>query len=91
MDDIKNEEQSGFMPGRNICNNIRLVLDMIDYDEYILDNSFILFVDFYKTFDTISHRFKFKVIKCLGFGNQFLKAVETLYNGYLYYYYFIYL
>ncbi|CAJ1069845.1 unnamed protein product [Xyrichtys novacula] len=44
--DIIDEEQSGFMPGRNIVNNIRLILDMIDYNEFIPDESFILFVDF---------------------------------------------
>lgn len=27
LDDIIDEEQSGFMPGRNIGNNIRLILD----------------------------------------------------------------
>lgn len=80
MDDIIDEEQSGFIPGRNICNNIRQILDMINY-EYILDNSFILFEDFYKAFDTISHQFMIRVIKCFEFGNQFLKAVRTLYKG----------
>lgn len=51
---IIDEEQSGFIPGRNIWNNIRLILDMIDYNEYIVDESFILFVDFYKAFDKSS-------------------------------------
>ena len=74
-------EQSGFMPGRNTCNNIRLVLDMIDYNEYIFDDSFILFVDFYKAFDTVSHQFMFKTIHSFGFGNRFLRAVSTLYKG----------
>lgn len=62
LDDLIDEEQSGFMHGRNICNNIRLVLDMIDYNDLIVDNSFILFVDFYKAFDTISHKFMFKAM-----------------------------
>lgn len=30
--DIIDDEQSGFMPERNIVNNIRLILDMIDYN-----------------------------------------------------------
>uniref|UniRef100_A0A3P9LHW9 Reverse transcriptase domain-containing protein n=1 Tax=Oryzias latipes TaxID=8090 RepID=A0A3P9LHW9_ORYLA len=81
LDNIIDEEQSGFMPGRNIANNIRLILDMIDYNEYIKDDSFILFVDFYKAFDTISHSFMIRVIKEFGFGKRFLKAIEVLYNG----------
>uniref|UniRef100_A0A3B3CA37 Reverse transcriptase domain-containing protein n=1 Tax=Oryzias melastigma TaxID=30732 RepID=A0A3B3CA37_ORYME len=81
LNDIIDEEESGFMPGRNISNNIRLILDMIDYNEYIRDDSFILFVDFYKAFDTISHSFMIRVIKEFGFGERFLKAIEVLYNG----------
>lgn len=80
LDDLIGEEQSGFMPGRNICNNIRLILDMIDYNDYISDDSFVLFVDFYKAFDTISHQFMFKAIQVFGFGDRFLRAVNTLYK-----------
>lgn len=80
LDDINDEEQSGFMPGKNICNNIRLILDMIDYNEYILEDSFILFVDFYKAFDTISHQFMFKTTECFGLGTllHFKKAVKMV-------------
>lgn len=53
--DVIDEEQSGFVPWRNIMNNIRLILDMNDYNYYIPDDSLILFVDFYKAFNTINH------------------------------------
>lgn len=53
LGEIIDKEQSGFMPGRNVC-NIRLILDMIDYSDYILDDSFIVLVDFSKAFDTKS-------------------------------------
>ena len=81
LNDIIDEEQSGFMPGRNIINNIRLILDMIDCNYYIPDDSLILFVDFYKAFDTISHQFMIRTIESFGFGERFQKAVETLYKG----------
>ncbi len=54
---------------------------MVDYNEYISDNSLILFVDFHKAFDTIEHVFLFKTIHFFGFGKYFLKAVKTLYKG----------
>lgn len=68
---IIDEEQSGFMHGRHISNNIRLILDMIDYNDLILDDSFLMFVDFYKAFDTVEHEFMFKAIRFLGFGDFF--------------------
>ncbi len=70
--------QSGFMTGRHISNNVRLILDLIDYHELIEDNSFILFIDFYKAFDTIEHSFLFKTLEFFGFGSYFKSAIQTL-------------
>ncbi len=75
---IIDEEQSVFLKGRYIGNNIRLILDLIDF---ISDDGLILFIDFYKAFDTIEHYFMFKVIAFFGFGMFFQKAIQTLYNG----------
>ena len=72
LNKIIDEEQSGFMQGHHIKNNIRLFLDMIDYNHLINYDSFILFIDFYKAFDTVNHDFIFKVIKLLGFGDLYL-------------------
>ena len=54
------------MSDRYIIDNIRLILDILDYSDLVLDNSFILFLDFHKTFDSIEHQFMFK-----GFGEHF--------------------
>ena len=79
---IIDEEQSGFMHGRHISHNIRLILDMIDYNVLILDDSFLMFVDFNKAFDTVEHEFMFKAICFLGgLVIIFFKAVQTLYSG----------
>jgi hypothetical protein len=75
------EEQSGFMHGRHISNNVRLILDMTDYNDLILDDRSLTFVDFYKAFDTVEHEFMFKAIRFWVFGDFFLKAVQTLYSG----------
>ncbi len=60
------ETQSGFNKGRLIHNNIRLVLDLIDYGHLIKDDGFVLFLDFYKAFDTVEHEFILHAIKCFG-------------------------
>ena len=72
--------QSGFMSGRGISNNVRLILDLIDYHEFIDDNSLILFIDYYKAFDTIKHSFLFNTLDFFGFGSDFKSAVQTLYK-----------
>lgn len=82
LDTIIDETQSGFMRNRHISNNIRLVLDILDYSELIFDESLILFLDFYKAFDTLEHQFIFHCLKKLGFGEFFCTAIKTLYaNG----------
>jgi len=79
LDSVIDETQSGFMRDRHIMNNIRLVLDLFDYSNLVEHNSFILFLDFYKAFDSVEHHFIFKSMEKFGFGEYFCKAVRTLY------------
>lgn len=63
-------------------NNIRLVLDILDYySDLIQDDSYILFIDFYKAFDSLEHDFMMVTLSKFGFGNFFCKAVKTLYTN----------
>ena len=76
LDSIIDESQSGFMRKRHIANNVRLILDVLDYSDLINDNSFLLFLDFYKAFDSLEHGFILKALDKLGFGNFFVKLLE---------------
>ncbi len=46
LNNIIDECQSGFIPQRHISNNIRLILDVLDYSDLISTDSFILFSSF---------------------------------------------
>lgn len=81
LSSVIDETQSGFMPKRHIANNIRLVLDLLDYSELVVDDSLILFLDFYKAFDSLEHEFIFLALQKLGFGDPFCKFIRTLYNN----------
>lgn len=81
LDSIIEETQSGFMTKRHITNNIRLVIDILDYAEMLDDNAFILFLDFYKAFDTVEHQFILQSLTKFGFGNFFYSAIKTLYTN----------
>ncbi len=48
------ETQSGFIKDRHISNNIRLVLDLLDYADSVHSEAFILFLDFYKAGESLS-------------------------------------
>ncbi len=80
LNNIISEYQTGFLKGRHITNNIRLVLDLLDYAENVEDGAIILFLDFFKAFDTVEHKFLFKTIALFGFGNNFLNIVKMFYT-----------
>lgn len=43
-------------------------------------SGFILFLDFKKAFDTVEHPFTIQTLKAFGFGNRFIKVIETFYK-----------
>ncbi len=59
------------MQKRHISNNIRLVLDMMDYSDYINSDGFIFFLEYYLAFDTLEHAFLFHALEKIGFGDSF--------------------
>lgn len=81
IDPLIDEAQSGFLKKRHISNNIRLILDLLDYSNLCMDKGFILFLDFYKAFDTLEHAFIFRSLKTFGFGEFFCKAIQTMYTN----------
>ena len=73
-------DQNGYIKGRNIAYNIRLIQDVIDYFENDNTEGAILFLDFQKAFDTVNHEFLVTVLEKFNFGKSFIKWVKTIYN-----------
>lgn len=61
LKNIIEECQTAFVKGRNIHNHTRLILDLLDKSDYIKTKSYVLFLDFFKAFDTVEHPF---LLKC---------------------------
>lgn len=80
LSDVISECQSAFMKGRNIHFHTRLIFDMLDYSHAIEKESLILFLDFYKAFDSLEHGFIVETIKRLGFGDNFCNIIKMLYS-----------
>lgn len=81
LTDLIHQDQSGFLHGRNIGNNIRRLLDITEnYD--LEDKKALIFVaDLEKAFDQISLDFIYKSLAFFNFGSSLLNWVKTLYNG----------
>ena len=81
LNKIVHSDQSCYIKGRNINFNIRLIQDGIEYFEDNELEDAIIFLDFQKAFDMVSHKFLQDVLIKLNFGNSFIKWVQVMYKN----------
>ena len=75
------ETQTGFMKGRYIGENIRLILETIDITDENNLPGMIFFSDFEKAFDSINHEYMFKCLRHFNFKNDLVNWVKLLYKN----------
>ena len=74
-------DQTGFLKGRSITENICLINNVISYTETKNIPGMLLFVDFEKAFDTIEWSFVCQTLLRFGFGTSFIKWINVFYCG----------
>ena len=77
---IINNDQTGFIQGRFIGENTRLMYDIMNYAEENNIPGLLLLVDFEKAFDTVSWSFIQKVLQFFNFGpsiQRWIKVFQT--------------
>ena len=83
LHNIISGEQTGFLKGRYIGENIRLALDMIDYLSNNNLPGLMFLIDFEKAFDKLEWSFIFKAMKLFNFGDDVINWVRVFYNDIL--------
>ena len=74
--------QSGFQAGKSTCDNLILMyLALEHFNHHPDEEGLLLQVEFEKTFDTVEHRFLFKTLEFLGFGNYLINLVKVAFFG----------
>ena len=85
-------DQIGYIKGRYIGQNIRIIKDLMTYTKNNNSPGFLLLVDFEKAFDSVEWSFMVKCLDRYNFGQNFIKWIKILYtdiescvcnNGYL--------
>ena len=79
LDILISQDQTGFIKGRFIGENTRLVYDVMQQSDLRNIPGLLLLLDFEKAYDSVSWKFMNKVLDFLGFGPQ-LKAWINLFN-----------
>ena len=72
--------QSGYIPGRNISETIRSILDIMEYTKVKKLPGLLLFIDFEKAFDSLEWDFLEKCLEKFNFGPDFRRWVNIFYN-----------
>ena len=80
LPNIIDSSQTGFIKGRYIGENIRLLFDLIEQTEENDIPGLLFFTDFEKAFDSISHKYLVDTLKFFNFGPSFIKWIEVFYN-----------
>lgn len=80
LPNIIHYDQSGFLKGRCVGNNIRQLLELIENYELYDKKGLIFIADLEKAFDKINLNFVFNCLDFFNFGESIIKWVKTLYN-----------
>jgi exonuclease III len=79
LPDIISSDQAGYLPGRFIGQNIRIIEDVLFYTERENKPGIILTIDFEKAFDSLNWNFLLSALKSFNFGENFIGFIKTIY------------
>jgi len=77
LDKLIYSDQTGFIPGRYIGENTRLIYDIMQYTEENNIPGLLLLIDFEKAFDSVSWTFIEKTLEFFNFGPSIRKWIRT--------------
>ncbi len=78
---IIDEDQSGYLKGRYIGQNIRLLQDITFFTEINHISGLLMANDFEKAFDSLNWNFLLKPLNHFNFGSSFINLVKLMYNN----------
>ena len=81
LPEVINNAQTGYLQGRFIGENIRLISDILHYTANQNLEGIAFFIDFEKAFNCSEWRYLCKSLDTFNFGHDFKKWVKTLYNN----------
>jgi exonuclease III len=81
LDKIISKDQTGFIKGRFIAENIRLIYDIMQYTEQHQIPGLLFLVDFEKAFDSVSWTFVEQALEFFNFKISIKTWIKTFYNN----------
>ena len=81
LDKLIDKDQTGFIKGRYIGENIRLIYDIMTYTEQHDISGLLVLIGFEKAFDSLSWSFIHKVLDIFNFIISIKNWIKTFYNN----------
>ena len=83
MNKLISPSQKGFMKGRFIGECIRTVYDLLWDAKHsaVSKRGLIVFADYRRAFDSLSHDFMYEVLQLFNFGPNFIRWIRVMLNG----------
>ena len=82
LDKIISRDQSRFLKGRHISENIRKAIDTISYAEKHKINGLLISIDFTKAFDMVQYNSLYAALKNFGFGTKCIEWMKLLFTDF---------
>ena len=82
LNTIINEDQSEFLKGRNIADNIRKVSDTLEFCNQRQVNALLISIDFEKAFNRVEYSSLWKALEYFNFGSNIIAWSKLLYNDF---------
>ena len=76
-----NLDQTGFVAGRYIGDNLRLIYDMLYYVKEENLPGLLVSLDFEKAFDSVNWKYMHRVLKAFGFGEDICQWISAFYSN----------
>ncbi|KAF5344335.1 hypothetical protein D9758_013247 [Tetrapyrgos nigripes] len=77
---LLHESQAGFVPGRLITDQTKLIRMIMDYTEVTEENGLLVALDQEKAYDKIDHEYLWKTLRKFKLPEAFITTVRHLYN-----------
>ena len=81
LPDVINEDQVAYLKERFIGQNIRTIIDVMEFTRLTNSEGIAAFLDFEKAFDTVNWKVIDKTLGNFGLGENFRRWVKTVYSG----------
>jgi exonuclease III len=81
LPDVINDDQVAYLKERFIGQNIRTIIDIMEFTKITNTNGIAAFLDFEKAFDTVNWKVIEKTLQSYGLGENFRKWVKVVYKN----------